>query len=149
MSATPFSDDHLQNNQEEMRRQMGYYMLPESQRTLWGRATLKDALREFMVLSTWASANFAEVGSLWMQVATSFMLQAVLEAYRCHGANDLDAVNECFAWGLTEMDPLRENIEEVVINEMFAGDEGEVSLEFEALKNEVLLEVFLFPPFLL
>lgn len=124
---------------------MGYYSVPGSQRALWGHIALKEALREFMVLTTWASANFAEVSNLWMQTATNFMLQAALEAYRCHGASDLDALNECFAWGLTEMDSVGEvDIEEVVINEMFAGDEGEVSLEFEVLKNEMLADVSCF-----
>lgn len=127
---------------------MGYYTLPASERTLWGHAALKDALREFMILATWNSANFAEVSSLWIENAANFMLQAVLEAYRCHGASDLDALNECFAWGLTEMDPLAEGVdfEEVVINEMFAGERGEVSQEFEAMKNGMLVDVCLYNP---
>lgn len=147
LGAIPFPDDHLHQNQEAMLQQMGYYTLPAPQRELWGHAALKDALREFMVLATWTSANFAEVTRLWMKTATGFMLQAVLEAYRCHGASDMDALNECFAWGLTEMDPLGDtvDIEEVVINEMFAADEGDVSLEFEAIKNETLLNVCYFP----
>lgn len=122
---------------------MGYYLLPVPQRALWGHAALKDALREFMVLATWTSANFAEVTKLWMETATDFMLQAVLEAYRCHGASDMDVLNECFSWGLTEMNPLGDtvDIEEVVINEMFAADEGDVSLEFEEVKNQILVKV--------
>lgn len=75
------------------------------------------------------------------------MLQAVLEAYRCHGASDMDAMNECFSWGLTEMHPLGDtvDIEEVVINEMFAADEGDVSSEFEEVKNQMLVNVCSFP----
>lgn len=135
---TPFSEDKMHENQEEMLHQMGYYTLPAPDRSMWGHAALKDALKEFMILSTWNSANFAEVSRLWMENAANFMLQAVLEAYRCHGASDLDAANECFAWGLTEMDASTEDIEEVVINEMFAGDSGEISVEFEGIRKEVL-----------
>lgn len=143
LGATPFSDESLHRNQEDMLQQMGYYSFPVPQRALWGHAALKDALREFMVLATWTSANFAEVTRLWMKTATGFMLQAVLEAYRCHGASDMDALNECFAWGLTEMNPLGDtvDIEEVVINEMFAADEGDVSSEFEEVKNQILVNV--------
>lgn len=143
LGATPFSEESLHRNQENMLQQMGYYSLPVPQRVLWGHAALKDALREFMVLATWTSANFAEVTRLWMKTATGFMLQAVLEAYRCHGASDMDALNECFAWGLTEMNPLvmAVDIEEVVINEMFAADEGDVSSEFEEVKNQILANV--------
>lgn len=71
------------------------------------------------------------------------MLQAVLEAYRCHGASGLDAVNTCFSWGRTEIDPTTEDIEEVTINEMFSGDAGEISTEFEGIKKEILVGVCL------
>lgn len=143
MPKTPFSEEKLHKNQEEMLRQMGYYTLPAPDRSMWGHAALKDALKEFMILSTWTSANFAEVSRLWTENAANFMLQAVLEAYRCHGASDLDAVNECFSWGRTEIDATTEDIEEVAINEMFAGDAGEISAEFDGVKKEILVGVCL------
>ncbi|KAH8146038.1 uncharacterized protein LAJ45_09960 [Morchella importuna] len=141
---TPFSEEKSHKNQEEMLRQMGYYTLPAPDRSMWGHAALKDVLKEFMILSTWNSANFAEVSRLWVENAANFMLQAVLEAYRCHGASELDAVNECFSWGRTEIDATTEDIEEVVINEMFSGDSGEISAEFEGVKKEILVGIL--PP---
>lgn len=143
MPKTPFSEEKSHKNQEEMLRQMGYYTLPAPDRSMWGHAALKDVLKEFMILSTWNSANFAEVSRLWVENAANFMLQAVLEAYRCHGASELDAVNECFSWGRTEIDATTEDIEEVVINEMFSGDSGEISAEFEGVKKEILVGVCL------
>lgn len=155
-SATPFPESHLDLNKLEMCREMGFAAIPTPQQTFWGKDALKSVLKEFMVLSAWTSANHAEVSALWMQTAANFMLQAVLEAYRCNGASGLNALNECFAWGLVPDDPYsrlneptNEDLEEIVINEMFAGDGGRVNLEFEAIKNEVLADVMIFPPLFL
>lgn len=72
------------------------------------------------------------------------MVQSVLEAYRCEGAKGIDALNECFSWGpTTSQDGLDDD--EVIVNEMFGGDDGSVGVLFEEMKTEALLEVCFSP----
>ncbi|KAL7276274.1 hypothetical protein RUND412_000740 [Rhizina undulata] len=145
VSSTPFPEEHLYRNHGELLQHIGYTPIQASQVSIWGNAALKEILREFMVLSTWTTAYFAEASSLWMQTAVSFMLQAALETYRCQGAENIDALNEYFSWGLAKSpDISNDHIEDIVINEIFVGNSGQVSLEFEMLKHGMLREII--PP---
>lgn len=102
-----------------------------------GPATLRDVLWEFFLLSTHTSAVHDDVSRMWMDTALSFMQQALLEAYLCYGVKGPEAADECFAYGLVEAHP-DDSIEDIVINEMFAGDTGNTGKEFEMLKQEAL-----------
>ncbi|KAG0635681.1 hypothetical protein HOY80DRAFT_892638 [Tuber brumale] len=143
-SQTPFAPSNLHRNTEEMHRQMGFSGLPAAQRIYWGNISLREGLKEFMVLSGWACAFNDEVSTLWMETATNYMVQGVLEAYRCEGAKGIDALNECFSWGPTVGSGDGLDDDETVVNEMFGGAGGSVGILFEKMKTEALLEVL--PP---
>ncbi|RPA98861.1 hypothetical protein L873DRAFT_1828297 [Choiromyces venosus 120613-1] len=143
-SQTPFAPANLRRNTEEMHRQMGFSCLPAAQQTYWGNISLREGLKEFMVLSSWTCAFNDEVSSLWMETATNYMVQGVLEAYRCEGAKGIDALNECFSWGPTTIGQGGLDDDETVVNEMFGGDGGSVGVLFEEMKTDALLEAL--PP---
>jgi hypothetical protein len=139
--ATPFSQSLLQKNTEALLESLGY--APDS---LYGSATLCDALWEFLIMTAHLGARDGEVTDAWMTNAVDFMIQAVLEAYRCHGRTGVDAVNECFAVGLTPIgDLVDQTKEELVVNDMFAGEDGAVGQEFESQRVDGLLEVHHIP----
>lgn len=94
-------------------------------------------------MTTPMCARYEEVSSAWMEVLGEFMQQAALEAYRVFGASGVEGLDESFAVGLTEMEFAEsESVEELVVNEMFAGEEGQVGEEFEELRMEFLEEVW-------
>ncbi|PWW80650.1 hypothetical protein C7212DRAFT_341340 [Tuber magnatum] len=140
-SQTPFSPLVLRRNTEEMHRQMGFSGLPAAHQVYWGNVSLRDGLREFMILSGWTCAFNDEISTLWMETATNYMVQAVLEAYRCEGAKGINALNECFSWGPTANGQDGLDDDETVVNEMFGGDGGSVGVLFEKMKTEALLEL--------
>ena len=137
--ATPFSPELLQRNTAALWEALG--MTPEP--SLFGTATLRDALWDFLIMTTHISARNGEVTGAWMANTVDFMMQAALEAYRCHGCVGVDALNECFAVGLTGMGADMDDTtdDEIMINEMFAGDNGKVGNEFGDLRAEGLSEV--------
>ncbi|KAI5806204.1 hypothetical protein EDC01DRAFT_138208 [Geopyxis carbonaria] len=135
--STPFSLTTLQRSQETM-------LASINENTLRGELNLREVLWEFMLLATHMSARFAEASELWMETTIQFMEQAALEAYRVYGSRGVDAMNEAFGYGVTAMTDDDESIEEIVVNEMFAGDSGAVGIDFENLKNEALREII--PP---
>ncbi|CUS10399.1 unnamed protein product [Tuber aestivum] len=143
-SQTPFPPSNLRRNTEEMRSQMGFSGMPAVHQVYWGNISLREGLREFMILSSWTCAFNDEVSTLWMETATNYMVQGVLEAYRCEGAKGIDALNECFSWGPTANGQEGLDDDEIVVNEMFGGDSGSVGVLFEKMKTEALLEVL--PP---
>jgi hypothetical protein len=82
---------------------------------------------------------------MWMANATDLMLHATLESYLCHSCPDISGVDESFSYGLTEVTSLSGiPVEEVIVNEMFAGNAGEIAMEFEDIRDEGLAE--LVPP---
>ena len=77
------------------------------------------------------------------------MAHAFIEDYLCHGVPPLQALSENFAWGvLPVMDDDKEDftdtIEEIIINEMFGANGGDVSIEWEKARQQILEE--LIPP---
>jgi len=141
--ATPFSQELLQRNTAALRDGLGMTSEP----SLFGIATLRDALWDFLIMTAHIGARDGEVTGEWMVNTVDFMIQAALEAYRCHGSVGVEVLNECFAVGLTGMGEKMDEItdDEIMINEMFAGDNGAVGHEFKDLRAEGLLEVFLRP----
>jgi hypothetical protein len=138
--ATPFSPLLVQKNAKSLIDRLGY--IPGS---LYGSATLCDAFWEFLVMTAHLGARDGEVTDAWMINAVDFMIQAVLEAYRCHGCIGVDAVNDCFAVGITPVKDLADQTnEEVVVNDLFAGEDGAVGEEFESQRKDGLQEVSLF-----
>lgn len=112
--------------------------------TLYGRATLRDAQWEFLQLTAHLCARRGEVADAWIEAAVEFMIQAALEAYRCHGCAGVAALNECFAVGPTPLGAaglagLADD--ELAVNELFGGDDGRVAAEFERSRAEALSEV--------
>ncbi|KAI5855386.1 hypothetical protein BZA05DRAFT_391436 [Tricharina praecox] len=140
--ATPFSPELLKRNVAALREHLGLTSEP----SLFGTATLRDALWDFLVMTAHISARDGEVRWPWMANTVDFMLQAVLEQYRCHGSTGVGALNECFAVGLTSMgaDMDEATDDEIMINEMFAGDNGAVGHMFGELRTKGLSE--LLPP---
>jgi len=132
--STPFSADLLQQNAEALLENLGHN--PDS---FYGSATLRDAFWAFLLMTAHISARRAEVADAWMSSAVDFMMQAALEAYRCHGCAGIDALNECFAVGPTGLGDMSD--EEMMVNEIFGGDDGEVGRVFESLRAEGLAEV--------
>ncbi|KAF8537094.1 hypothetical protein BDD12DRAFT_848281 [Trichophaea hybrida] len=132
--STPFSADLLQKNAEALLESLGHN--PDS---FYGSATLRDAFWAFLLITAHISAKQAEVTDAWISNAVDFMMQAALEAYRCHGCAGIDALNECFAVGPTALGDMSD--EEIMVNEIFGGDDGEVGRVFESLKAEGLEEM--------
>ena len=74
------------------------------------------------------------------------MAHAFAEDYLCHGVPPLQALCENFAWGVVPLDgdgkeEIPDTMEDIVVNEMFGADEGDVSKSWEEVKKEVLREV--------
>lgn len=118
---------------------------------IWGAASLSDTLPLFMLLSAWTSSVVvcSPVGTLWMSIAGSFMAHAFIEDYLCHGITPLQALSENFAWGVVPVtesgeEEATDSIEEIITNEMFGADGGEVSKEWEKVRKGILEE--LIPP---
>ena len=75
------------------------------------------------------------------------MAHAFIEDYLCHGVTPLQALSENFAWGVvpvTDCGEEEDTMEEIIINEMFGADGGEVSVGWEKLRKQILEE--LIPP---
>lgn len=111
---------------------------------LYGQATLRDAQWEFLQLTAHLCARRGEVADAWIEAAVEFMIQAALEAYRCHGCAGVAALNECFAVGPTPLGATGLaglTDDELVVNELFGGDDGRVAAEFERSRAEALSEV--------
>jgi hypothetical protein len=135
--ATPFSPSLVQKNAETWIDSLGY-----SPGSLYGSATLCDALWEFLVMTAHLVARNGEATDAWMVNAVDFMILAVLEAYRCHGCIGVDAANDCFAVGITPVRDLADQTnEEVAVNDLFAGADGAVGKEFESQRKDGLQEV--------
>ena len=75
------------------------------------------------------------------------MAHAFIEDYLCHGVTPLQALSENFAWGVvpaTDGGEEEDTMEEIIINEMFGADGGEVSVGWEKHRKQILEE--LIPP---
>ena len=141
------SEEGLEGAQEGDQQQTGDQGC--SLNKIWGTASLSDTLPLFMLLSAWTSATvaFSPVNSLWMSIAGSFMAHAFIEDYLCHGVTPLQALSENFAWGVvpvTDGGEEEDTMEEIIINEMFGADGGEVGVGWEKLRKQILEE--LIPP---
>ena len=111
---------------------------------LYGQATLRDAQWEFLQLAAHLCVRHGEVAGSWVEMAVDFMIQAALEAYRCHGCAGVAALDECFAVGPTPLGAaglagLADD--ELAVNELFSGDDGRVAAEFERSRAEAISEV--------
>ncbi|KAA8909791.1 hypothetical protein FN846DRAFT_941506 [Sphaerosporella brunnea] len=136
--ATPFSQSLLRKNSEALRQR--------TSGSIFGGAALCDALWEFLLLTAHIAARDGEVTDAWMMNAVDFMIQAALEEYRCHGRTGADAMNECFAVGFTPLGDLADQTtQEIAVNDLFAAQDGAIGEEFEAQRNEGLLEMVV-PP---
>ena len=74
------------------------------------------------------------------------MVHAFAEDYLCHGVPPLQALGENFAWGVVPLDEnekeeIPDTMEDIIVNEMFGADEGDVSKSWEEIRNEVLNEI--------
>ena len=138
---TPYAAAALTENAKALLKELGH-----APNALYGSATLADAMWEFLLMSTTLSTYFEEVSNTWMDVLGDFMQQAALEEYRVHGAMETAGLDVSFSVGLTPMESVEsETIEELVVNELFAGDGGEVGRVFEEIRVATLYEVG-FPP---
>ena len=77
------------------------------------------------------------------------MAHAFIEDYLFHGVTPLQALSENFAWGvvpITDSDEgeIPDTVEEIIINEMFGADGGEVRIGWEKVRQQILEE--LIPP---
>ncbi|RPB21514.1 hypothetical protein L211DRAFT_840702 [Terfezia boudieri ATCC MYA-4762] len=116
--------------------------------SICGTASLSDAVPLFMLLSAWTSTVVlgSPVSTLWMGIAASFMAHAFAEDYLCHGVPPFQALCENFAWGVVslngdEKEEIPDTMEDIVVNEMFGADEGDVSKSWEEVRKEVLKEI--------
>ncbi|KAF8461060.1 hypothetical protein BDZ91DRAFT_737792 [Kalaharituber pfeilii] len=152
----PENEDRFDGEEEEEGPVIGHIshasFVPPNP-TICGSARLADCLPLFMLVSAWSSSILlgAPASTLWMQVAGSLMAHAFIEDYLCHGIAPFQAFQECFAWGVMPLggsddeETIEEDtIEEVVINEMFGAEKGNVTKEWEEVKKVLMNE--LIPP---